>query len=154
MRRFLGLQLLLWGAVLACWTVYAWHSGTIKNQGSLAGVGACLALLLVGARWVRAAGGSRRPESGPGAAPPRNNPPPAFRGLNVNLSDLTLAGWGLFLCTCGVFGGGLTWFVLYVPHDRGGQTSFGLANLGLAIGFFLLGKFLLARLGYPIYRQG
>src|SRR4051812_7139532 len=55
MKRFFGGLMLLMGASLACWIAFAWQSGEATNRGALVGgLGFCIGLLVVGARWVRA----------------------------------------------------------------------------------------------------
>lgn len=159
MKQFFGVLMLLMGAGLACWLVYARLSGQAKDQSPLAGIGLCLGLFIVGIRWARGSTFSPTSGSNPRDTSPRQVAPSPSRGLDINLSNLTPPGWGLLLTTFGFVLAEAICLVLWVPDvgnlmkDGLGATLIGLAGLGLAIAFFQLGKIMLAWLGLPVYRQ-
>src|SRR5262249_23162937 len=103
-------------------------------------------------------GSPNTPGPNRGGPAARRTPSPS-RGLDMDLSNLTRSGWGLLISTFGFILGQAICLVLWVPDaeklmdDRRWRVLLPLAGLGLAVGFFLLGKFVLARLGFPIYRQ-
>src|SRR4051794_6203103 len=114
MKRIAGGLLLLMGAGLAYWVVYARLTGQGGNQSPLAGVGFCIALFVVGFRWIRSnaptptshSPGEDRPQAAvpnrPGGIDinkPRVVAPVRSTNININVSNFTGAGWLLLTCT-------------------------------------------------------
>jgi hypothetical protein len=165
--RVFGVLALLLATLLGALIVYQVMSGAPNMGSPLGAAGFCAILLFFGVHWLR----------GTEASPPNRELPPAriapdaapireldtakrpSQGIDINLSDFSAAGWLLFVTTVAFVGVQVTCWVLWFPDldkqpdGRRWRTVLSFAMLGLTIGFFLLGKFILARLGFPIYRQ-
>jgi hypothetical protein len=172
MKRIAGGLLLLMGAGLAYWIVYTRLTGQGGSQSPLAGVGFCIALFVVGFRWIR--GNAPIPTSHPpgedrpkAVVPSRsvgidiNKPkvvaPIRSVNIDINVSNFTGTGWLLLTCTFLMVLGGTFLLVFSVPGCRewikdGRSTLMAFGVLAAAIGFYQLGKFILSSLGIPIYR--
>jgi hypothetical protein len=166
MKRFFGVLMLLGGVGLASSVVHGLLSGRPVSAGSLGPLGFCLGLFVVGARWARGEAApsdseaDEKPLPGrpPVQSPPARRPSPAARGLD-DLSTLTLSGWCLLLATFALVVGEALCFVLLVPeavalmNDRLWAAVIACAGLGVAAGFYLLGKVVFTRLGFPTFRD-
>ena len=181
MKRFFGILMLLMGTAFAGWILYDHLSGQAnENQRSpLGGVGLCLGLFIVGIKWVRGSPETREvteashitsrlahnltavpgPASKARDVPRRRAVTNVSGGINLDLSKFTVAGWGLFFATLASVPLQALCVVLWLPDaeklfdDQLSRALIGLVGVGLTVGFFLLGKFVLTRLGFLIYKR-
>lgn len=157
MKRTFGALMLLSGMALGSWLVYEKFTGQGNDQLRLSGLGFSFALVFVGWRWVSAPR-RPRPDARGEDSPHEYQPAPRADGIDTDISNITIAGWGLFLLS-GAFQVG-EWICLWIwipginQMDWRPRTGLLALSVGLTVCFFILGKGLLARFGVRIYRRG
>ena len=159
MKRILGLGLIVLAAGQTTWILYVLVSGRQVNGDLVLALALPLALGLVGIRWIRK--DSQRAYTGrrSDAEATKNSLARRPRTTDMDLRDFTLSGWTLLLLTFLFALGEAACIVFVIPggnqiaDDSRWQILITFVCADLAIGFFLGGRMLLVRLGFPITRE-
>jgi hypothetical protein len=160
MKQVLGWVMLAAAALWAAGVVYLALTAEHPWAATLGGSGFLFGLVVVGARWAFGhSPPSRVPAADTGSQegpPGRGDPDVSF--TEADLSRLTAAGWGLLALTAAAVVAFAFAFVgLSADADKTlddplGRALLGLGGLGVVVGVFQAGRFLLRRLGVAMFR--